>query len=211
MGITEFIVTYATAIIAKTGYVGVFLLMTLESMVAPIPSEAVMPFAGFLWFQKTFTFAGVVAASTLGSLFGSLISYWMGAKGGRAVVERYGKYLFLNVHHLEATERFFARYGEWTIFVSRFIPVVRHFISIPAGMGKMPLLKFCVYTIVGAGIWNSFLAWVGYALGQNWQSVQRYGHIIDIAVVAAIIGMCLFFVFKRLHARPEGSHASEGD
>lgn len=204
MGITEFIVTFATAFIAKAGYAGVFLLMVLESMVAPIPSEAVMPFAGFLWFQKTFTFVGVIAASTLGSLFGSLISYWMGAKGGRAVVERYGKYLFLNVHHLEATERFFARYGEWTIFASRFIPVVRHLISIPAGMGKMPLLKFCIYTIVGAGLWNGFLAWVGYTLGQNWQSVQRYGRIIDIAVLVAMLLVFLYFVYR--HARPQRSH-----
>lgn len=201
MGITEFIVTYATAIIAKTGYAGVFLLMTLESMVAPVPSEAVMPFAGFLWFQKTFTFVGVILVSTLGSLVGSLISYWIGAKGGRAVVERYGKYLFLNTHHLEATERFFARHGEWTIFVSRFIPVLRHLISIPAGMGTMPLLKFGIYTTVGAGLWNGFLAWVGYTLGQNWQSVQRYGHIVDIAVVAVIILVCLFFIYKRLHVR----------
>ncbi|MDO8582254.1 MAG: DedA family protein [bacterium] len=201
MGITEFIVTYATAIIAKTGYVGVFFLMVLESMVAPIPSEAVMPFAGFLWFQKIFTFWGVIVASTLGSLIGSLISYWIGAKGGRAIVERYGKYLFLNTHHLDVTERFFSRHGEWTIFVSRFIPIVRHLISIPAGVGKMPLGKFCVYTIVGAGLWNGFLAWVGYALGKNWQSVQRYGHMIDIAVVATIILVCLFFIYKRSHAR----------
>lgn len=202
MGITEFIVTYATAIIAKTGYAGVFFLMVLESMVAPVPSEAVMPFAGFLWFQGTFTLWGVLIASTFGSLIGSLISYWIGAYGGRAIVTRYGRYLFLNMHHLESTERFFARYGEWTIFVSRFIPVVRHLISIPAGVGKMPLLKFCAYTIAGAALWNGFLTWVGYTLGQNWHRMQQYGHAIDIAVVAAIIGMCLFFVYKRLHARP---------
>ena len=202
MGITEFIVTYTTTIIAKTGYAGVFILMVLESMVAPVPSEAVMPFAGFLWFQKTFTLWGVIVASTAGSLVGSLLSYWIGAKGGRVIVERYGKYLFLNVHHLDVTERFFARYGAKAVFVSRFIPVVRHLISIPAGVGKMPIGKFCVYTIVGAGLWNSFLTWVGYALGQNWQSVQRYSHAIDIAVVVAIIGACLFFMYKRLHARP---------
>lgn len=202
MGITEFIVTFATAIIAKTGYTGVFFLMVLESMVAPVPSEAVMPFAGFLWFQKVFTLWGVIFASTAGSLFGSLISYWIGAKGGRAIVERYGKYLFLNVHHLDATERFFARYGDGTIFVSRFIPVVRHLISIPAGVGRMPLGKFCIYTIVGAGLWNAFLAWVGYTLGQNWQSVERYGHTIDIAVIVVIILMCLFFIYRRSHARP---------
>ena len=186
MGITEFIVTYTTTIIAKTGYAGVFILMVLESMVAPVPSEAVMPFAGFLWFQKTFTLWGVIVASTAGSLVGSLLSYWIGAKGGRVIVERYGKYLFLNVHHLDVTERFFARYGAKAVFVSRFIPVVRHLISIPAGVGKMPIGKFCVYTIVGAGLWNSFLTWVGYALGQNWQSVQRYSHAIDIAVVVGI-------------------------
>ncbi len=206
MGITEFIINSATAIIAKTGYVGIFLLMTLESMVAPVPSEAVMPFAGFLWYQKTFTLFGVIVASTLGSIVGSLFSYWLGAKGGRAIVLRYGKYLFLNTHHLEATERFFMRYGAKAVFISRFIPVVRHLISIPAGVGKMSLLKFCLYTIIGAGLWNGFLAWVGYALGQNWQRVQQYSHLIDIAVVVGIIGMFLFFIYKRLHARSQGPH-----
>ncbi|MBI4281805.1 DedA family protein [Candidatus Uhrbacteria bacterium] len=203
---TELIITYATAIIAKAGYVGVFILMVLESMVAPVPSEAVMPFAGFLWFQKIFTPWGVIGASTAGSLVGSLISYWIGAKGGRVIIERYGKYFLLNTHHLAVTEQFFARYGNGTVFVSRFIPVVRHLISIPAGVGKMPLGKFCVYTIVGAGLWNGFLTWVGYALGQNWQSVERYGHSIDIAIVVAIILVCLFFIYRTYRARPYGSH-----
>ncbi len=198
---TTLIITYATAIIAKTGYVGIFLLMVLESMVAPVPSEAVMPFAGFLWFQNTVTLWGIIVASTAGSLVGSLISYWIGAKGGRVIVERYGKYLLLNTHHLDATEQFFARYGTKAVFVSRFIPVVRHLISIPAGVGRMPLGKFCVYTIVGAGLWNGFLTWIGYVLGQNWQSVERYGHTIDIAVVIAIILVCLFFIYRKYHAR----------
>ena len=151
---TALIITFATNLIAKTGYAGIFALMTLESMVAPVPSEAVMPFAGFLLYQKTFTLFGVIVASTAGSLVGSLISYWIGAKGGRVIVLRYGKYLLLNTHHLDATERFFSRYGEWTIFVSRFIPIVRHLISIPAGIGRMKLGKFCAYTIAGAALWN---------------------------------------------------------
>ncbi len=201
MGITEFIISAATALIAKTGYAGVFFLMVLESMVAPVPSEAVMPFAGFLWFQKTFTLWGIIVASTAGSLVGSLISYWIGAYGGRAIVERYGKYLLLNTHHLDVTERFFARYGTKAVFASRFIPVVRHLISIPAGVGKMPLGKFCLYTIFGAGLWNGFLAWVGYALGQNWQSVQRYGHAIDIVVVVVIIFTLLYFVYRHTRQR----------
>lgn len=195
MGITEFIVISATAIIAKTGYAGIFFLMVLESMVAPVPSEAVMPFAGFLWFQHTFTFWGIVVASTFGSLVGSLISYWIGAYGGRAIVTRYGRYLFLNVHHLESTERFFACYGEWTIFVSRFIPVVRHLISIPAGVGRMPLVKFCLYTLVGAGLWNGFLAWVGYRLGEHWETVRTYSETIDILVVAAIVLAIFIYIF----------------
>ncbi len=202
MGITEFIVTFATAIIEKTGYAGVFLLMVLESMVAPVPSEAVMPFAGFLLFQTKFTLWGVLLASTVGSLVGSLISYWIGAKGGRVIVERYGKYLLLNTHHLDATERFFARYGNRAVFVSRFIPVVRHLISIPAGVGKMPLGKFCAYTVAGAALWNGFLLWIGYRLGEHWETVRTYSETIDIIVVTAIILVCLFFVYKRLHARP---------
>lgn len=197
MGITELLVVWATGVIDRTGLGGVFVLMTLESMIAPVPSEAVMPFAGFLWFNGRFTLWQVLISSTLGSLLGSLFSYYLGRYYAEAVVKRWGKYLLLNEHHLEQTKNFFARYGDKAVFISRFIPVVRHFISIPAGAGKMDLRKFILYTVLGAGAWNMFLAWIGYQLQSRWQEIQRYTRVIDVAVVVAIVAAIGYFIWKR--------------
>ena len=200
MGLTEFIVRYATLVISKSGYVGIGILMTMESMIMPVPSEAVMPFAGFLWFEHKLSFWGIVLAATTGSIIGSLISYCIGAYGGRAFVKKYGKYFLLNEHHLDRTENFFSRHGEMTIFVSRFIPVVRHLISIPAGLGRMNVVRFSIYTIVGAGLWNSFLTWLGYHLRDNWETIRQYTEVIDIVLVAALLAAVGFFVYKRIQS-----------
>jgi membrane protein DedA with SNARE-associated domain len=196
MGITQWIANTAVAFIAATSYPGVFLLMVLESMVFPVPSEAVMPFAGFLIVTGQFTFTGVIIASTLGSIVGSLASYAMGFYGGKPFIKKFGKFLLLDSHDLEITERFFAKNGELTIFISRFIPVIRHLISIPAGLGKMKLWKFIIYTILGAGMWNAFLTYVGFKLKENWTEVMKYSHTIDIVVVA-VLGMAfLYYAYK---------------
>jgi membrane protein DedA with SNARE-associated domain len=200
MGLTEALCYYNTWFINQCSYVGVFLLMTLESMVAPIPSELVMPFAGFLIFTGEFSVVPVLVASTLGSIVGSLLSYGMGMLG-KPVVLRYGRYLLLNVHHLEWTEKFFLRHGGKTIFISRFIPVVRHLISIPAGLARMPLTPFILYTAVGATLWNMFLTYLGFRLKQNWQLIQKYTHILDYFVVAGLIGATLYLVWKIKRAR----------
>lgn len=198
MGLTEYIVTYATHLISEGGYGAVLVLMTLESMVFPVPSEAVMPFAGFLVSDGTFGFWITLIASTVGSIVGSLLSYAMGLYGGRPFVERWGAYLFLNTHHLEQTERFFARYGERAIFISRFIPVVRHLISIPAGMGKMNLVAFSLYTVAGAGLWNAILLYTGMILGDNWEALGPYLHYVDIGIIVLCVGVAVyFFVWKR--------------
>lgn len=196
MGITEWIAAHAVAFIAATSYPGIFLLMVMESMVFPVPSEAVMPFAGFLIVDGQFTFTGVIIASTLGSIVGSLISYAIGYYGGKPFIKRFGKFLLLDTHDLEMTERFFGKNGELTIFISRFIPIIRHLISIPAGLGKMNLWKFIVYTIIGAGLWNAFLTYVGYKLKENWTEVMKYSHIIDIVVIG-ILGLAfLYYAYK---------------
>jgi len=200
MGLTEALCYYNTLFINQCSYVGIFLLMTLESMVAPIPSELVMPFAGFLIFTGQFGVVPVMAASTLGSIVGSLLSYGMGMLGN-PVVLRYGRYLLLNVHHLEWTEQFFARHGGKTIFISRFIPVVRHLISIPAGLARMPLIPFILYTAVGATLWNGFLTYLGFRLKQNWPLIQKYTHILDYFVVAGLIGATVYLVWKIKQAR----------
>lgn len=201
MGITEFLVEYIVAFINSTGYASVFILMILESMIMPIPSEAVMPFAGFLIESGRFTFAGVVFFSTLGSIVGSLISYYMGYYGGRPIVDKYGKYLLLNHHHLELTEKYFTKKGELTIFISRFIPVVRHLISIPAGMGKMNIWKFSIYTIVGAALWNAFLTYVGMILKDNWNEILKYSSVIDIVIVIALVILIIYTAYKLFKAR----------
>ena len=199
MGLTEFIATYATQIIAQVGYPGVFILMTMESMVLPVPSEAVMPFAGFLIVERTFTFWQVILASTLGSIAGSLISYYAGYYGGMPFVRKFGKYLLLDVKDLELTEKFFKKRGDLSIFVCRFIPVVRHLISIPAGVGKMKVVTFSLFTILGAGLWNAFLTYCGYVLKSNWAEVVQYSHIIDIAVVLLLLGLVGLYVYRHLN------------
>ena len=196
MGITEWIANTAVAFIAATSYPGIFLLMVLESMVFPGPSESVMPFAGFLIVDGQFTFTGVIIASTLGSITGSLISYAIGFYGGRPFINKFGKFLLLDVHDLEITERFFSKSGELTIFIARFIPVIRHLISIPAGLGKMNLWKFILYTMIGAGLWNSFLTYVGFKLKANWQEVMKYSHTIDIVVVVVLGLAFLYYAYK---------------
>ncbi len=198
MGITAFIAALGTRVIGSIGYTGVFLLMVAESMFLPVPSEAVMPFAGFLVGEGTLSAVGVVLFATLGSLVGSLLSYAIGRFGGRAFVERWGRYLLLDERDLAATDRFFRRRGSVTILVSRFIPVVRHLISIPAGMGEMRLPGFILFTALGAGAWNAFLTWCGYALKKNWQTVMRYSHLIDIVVVVLLAGLLALFLYRHL-------------
>jgi membrane protein DedA with SNARE-associated domain len=198
MGLTEFIATFATHLIQTLGYPSVFILMIMESMVFPIPSEAVMPFAGFLIVQKSFTFWQVITVSTFGSIVGSLISYAIGYYGGMPFVKKFGKYALLDVKELEATEKFFKKRGELTIFICRFIPVIRHLISIPAGIGKMNIFTFAIFTIAGAGLWNSFLTYVGYILKNNWAEVMKYSHIIDIVVVVFLAGFVGMYVFRHI-------------
>jgi membrane protein DedA with SNARE-associated domain len=200
MGLTESLCYYNTLFINQCSYVGVFLLMALESMIVPIPSELVMPFAGFLIFTGHFDPLPVMVASTLGSIVGSLLSYGLGMLG-EPVVLRYGRYLLLNPHHLEWTKNFFNRHGGKTIFISRFIPVVRHLISLPAGLARMSLVPFILYTAAGATLWNGFLTYLGVRLRENWWIIQRYTHIVDYFVVAGLIGAAVYLVRKLKHAR----------
>lgn len=201
MGITELLAAIGTRMMEATGYAGVFLLMVAESMVLPVPSEAVMPFAGFLVAEGSMSAVAAVGSATLGSLVGSLLSYAIGRFGGRPFIAKYGKVLLLDVSDLERTDGFFRRRGAITIFVSRFIPVVRHLISIPAGMGRMRLLPFCLFTVVGAALWNSFLTGCGFALRANWDAVLRYARLVDVGVLAILAGLVALFVVRHLRAR----------
>lgn len=201
MGLFESLFMFFTEVIKVFGYIGVFILMTLESMVAPVPSEGVMPFAGYLVSTGHFSMLGIVVWSTFGSIIGSISSYYIGFYGGKPVVLKFGKYLLLDKGHLEMTERFFAKYGEKTIFVCRFIPVVRHFISIPAGIGKMNMTKFIVYTIAGAALWNLFLSYLGFWLAERWELVHVYSRYLDYIVVVGVIAFLIYWIRKRLTSK----------
>lgn len=198
MGFTEWLIEHVLHFFETAGYLSVMILMALESMIAPVPSEAVMPPAGFLIANGTFSFAGVIFFSTLGSIIGSLISYYLGAWGGRPLVERFGKYLLLDHKALDQSEKFFQKRGDITILICRFIPVIRHLISIPAGIARMNVIKFCIYTIIGAGIWNSFLAYVGYKLQDHWDSIVKwkYRSWIDIAMILIIFLVMVYYFYK---------------
>lgn len=203
MGVTEFLAQYITAFIDKTGYISVFIFMVMESMVFPVPSEAVMPFAGMLIAGTEsggprFTFALVILISTLGSIVGSLLSYAIGFYGGKPFIARFGKYFLINHHDLEFTESFFKKHGSITILICRFIPVIRHLISIPAGTAGMNMIKFLVYTVIGAGIWNTFLTVSGFYLRKNWEAVMHYSKAVDIAVLLLLCAGVVYFVFKHI-------------
>lgn len=197
--ITEHISNLAVRILETTGYAGAAALMGLESMIAPVPSEAVMPFVGFLVADGKWNLWLAILSTSIGSVAGSGLSYLMGYYGGRPFVLKVGKYLLLNQHDLEWTERFFhRRAGVWTLFLSRFIPVVRHFISIPAGTGRMPMGPFLVATFVGATLWNTFLLLCGMKLREHWPVVQKYSHQVDIGVVILlVIGAVWFYRTKK--------------
>lgn len=201
--ITNAVIGFAVACLEKTGYFGAGFLMALESMIFPIPSEAVMPFVGFLVADGKWSLGLAIAVTSIGSIIGSTLSYVMGYYGGKPLVLNLGKYLLLNRHDLKRTEDFFNRRGgALTLFISRFIPVIRHLISIPAGMGKMPFPQFLVVTLVGATLWNSFLLVCGMYLREHWRVVQSYSHQLDIIVVGVIaIGVILFIRsrYRKMH------------
>lgn len=196
MGLTDWIVNYATYLIDVTGYWGIFVLMTMESMFLPVPSEAVMPFAGFNISDGSLSWVGVFIASTLGSLVGSTLSYAIGYWGGKPFVLKFGKYLLIDEKHLMLTEQFFQKYGNITIFICRFIPVIRHVVSIPAGIGKMNFFSFLIYTGIGASAWNMFLAWAGFELRQRWTEIMHYSHVVDLVVLVAIVVALAYYAYK---------------
>ena len=194
--IVEKLVEIIVAGISLGGYFGIFVLMALESMVAPVPSEVVMPFAGYLVLQGTFNFWLSLLASSIGSIAGSLLSYYIGIYGGRPFILKFGNYLLLEEEHLEWTEKWFKKRGDKTIFISRFVPVVRHLISMPAGIAKMPMRRFLVYTFAGASIWNFILLYAGLKLGSHWNKIHEYSKQLDIIFVAAVILFLAYFVWK---------------
>ncbi|MFA6073733.1 MAG: DedA family protein [Candidatus Woesearchaeota archaeon] len=185
-------------IISTLGYFGIVVLMAMESMIVPIPSELVLPFAGFLAAQGSMNFWLVLLFSVIGTVIGSFISYYIGYYGGNKIILKYGKYFLLDEEDLIKTEEWFRKKGEWTIFVSRFIPVVRHIISIPAGIGKMNKWRFGIYTALGGAMWNAILIYAGYWLGKNWAIVRQKTELVSIIVVILLVLGVIYFVYKHV-------------
>ena len=210
--ITEFISELAVNVLDRAGYAGACGLMALESMIAPVPSEAVMPFVGFQVADGKWNLWMAILSTSAGSILGSLLSYWMGCYGGKLLVLKIGRYLLLNQRDLAMTERFFhQRKGTVAIFIGRFVPVIRHFISIPAGVGRMPLLPFLTATFVGATSWNTFLLVCGMKLREHWPIVQKYSHQVDlIVVVGAVITIAWFLRARIARAKRDRTQDSLG-
>jgi len=185
-------------VISDIGYLGIVLTMGIESACIPLPSEIIMPFSGYLASVGRFNLYLVSVAGALGCVFGSVLAYYAGIWGGRAFILKYGKYILISHKDLETAERWFVKYGDLAIFFSRLMPVVRTFISLPAGIAKMNFSKFVVYTFLGSLPWCFALAYLGKILGENWQSIRIYFHNADIVIIILIVLGIGFFIYRHL-------------
>jgi membrane protein DedA with SNARE-associated domain len=192
-------------IVRDIGYPGVFLLITLESTLVPIPSELVMPFAGFMASQGEFSLPVILVINSAGALLGSALCYWIGVVGGKPFLVSYGKYFLIRQHDLVRTEAFFAKHGKKTILIGRFLPVIRHVISVPAGIARMPLPGFVLQTFLGATIWGGALIFLGYYVGANWEAfattLKRVDLLIGVILVLALVALGIRFVVRRRRER----------
>ncbi|MDR2789908.1 MAG: DedA family protein [Campylobacteraceae bacterium] len=179
------------------GYAGIFILMAVESSVFPLPSEIVVIPAGYLVYKGEMNYALVVLAGTFGSLMGALFNYFIALKLGRSLLLRYGKYIFFKPHHLEKVETFFRQHGEISTFSGRLLIGVRHFISLPAGLARMNLVKFSLYTILGSFIWVNILALLGFFIGENEELIKKYLTYVIIAIII-LIAIAIFFYIKKV-------------
>ncbi|MDD3363566.1 MAG: DedA family protein [Syntrophomonas sp.] len=186
-----------TAFISSMGYWGIGIGMAIESCNIPLPSEIILPFGGYLVYKGTLNYYGVAMSGAIGGTIGSLVSYYIGLIGGRAFLERYGRYLGLPHRRLIQAEKWFSRYGNSTVFLTRLMPGIRTFISLPVGAAKMNIGYFTLYTFAGSLIWSLFLTYVGLMLGENWELIKPWFHIIDLIIIAAIIFAVSYYLFKK--------------
>ncbi len=193
----ETVIIFTIHIIKQLGYFGVFIGMTLESTGIPLPSEVIMPFAGYVASTGKLTLAGVAVAGATGCLIGSLIGYAVGLYGGRPLLERYGKYFLMRKKDIDSAHEWFERHGELAVFTSRMLPVVRAFISYPAGFAKMDIKKFSVYSFLGSLVWCFALAYIGFVLGRNWDAVRGTFGYLDVVVLLGGIGVLAYAIYHR--------------
>jgi membrane protein DedA with SNARE-associated domain len=205
--IDQIVIPFLEGLYGSFGYLGVLVAMAIESAMIPLPSELILPFAGFLVSDPSkieplthgpWGFWLVVIAATLGNTIGSLIAYAIGAWGGRPFLERYGKYLLIRPHEIEIAEHFFAKYGAATAFFSRLLPIVRTFISFPAGVARMPLGRFVAYSTAGAFLWSMLLVYAGTVLGANWVDIRHALQPFDLLIAVGVVILVVAFVWWRL-------------
>jgi membrane protein DedA with SNARE-associated domain len=202
---------WIVAVISATGYFGVMMLMAIESACIPLPSEVIMPFAGYLVSIGQFSLVGAATMGALGCNVGSTVAYFVAAHGGRKVFERWGAYVLISPAELDRAEQFFARYGAITVFVGRLLPVVRTFIAFPAGLARMPMMQFQIYTFIGSWPWCFGLAYIGYLLGARWNSDPTFRslfHRFDAVIVVLLAAALGWFVWMRLR---ESLRAGRGE
>lgn len=198
---TEKIVAVLAAIIigviSRTGYLGVVALMAIESACIPLPSEIIMPFAGYLAYTGHFSLVWAATAGAIGCNVGSVIAYEIGCFGGRPLVEKYGRYVWISRHDLDLADRFFLRFGAAAVFIARLLPVVRTFIALPAGIARMPRVRFHIYTFAGSWPWCFLLSWIGMKLGERWDKdprLRQWLHRLDLLIIVLILAAVIWFV-----------------
>jgi membrane protein DedA with SNARE-associated domain len=195
--------TFTIAVISAGGYFGIALLMAIESACIPLPSEIIMPFAGYLVSQGQMNIWLAATAGAIGCNLGSIVAYEVGKRGGRPFVKRWGKYVLVTTHDLDRAEGFFQRWGGITVLVCRLLPVVRTFIAFPAGVARMPQLRFHLYTFAGSWPWCFALTWVGRELGNRWNTDPRLKavlHNMDVVIIAVVAIGAIWFVWHKIRA-----------
>ena len=206
--ILELITAFVIATISTLGYGGIVLLMAIESACIPLPSEIIMPFSGYLVYTGRFNIWLVAVAGAFGCVVGSLAAYWVGMYGGRPLIEKYGKFVLVSRHDLDLADRWFDRFGEVIVFVSRLLPAIRTFIAFPAGIARMNLKKFVIYTFAGSLPWCLGLAYVGQKLGEQWDKDPRLKtlfHRFDFVIGIVIVLAAAWWIWRHLkHSRKEG-------
>ena len=199
--VLEFLARFIISVISQSGYLGIVLLMSIESACIPLPSEVIMPFSGYLVSVGRFNLLWVAVAGAFGCNVGSIVAYYVGAWGGRPLIEKYGRYVLVTRHDLEMADRFFARFGTWAVFIARLLPVIRTFIAFPAGVARMNFLRFNVYTFLGSLPWCFVLAYAGLKLGERWTTLRLYFHRFDTVIGILIVAAAVWFVHNRWKGR----------
>ena len=192
---------FISHLVAATGYAGIAILMAIESACIPLPSELIMPFAGYLVFQGTMKLLWVATAGAIGCNLGSLIAYEIGCYGGRPLVDRYGRWILKGRRELDWADRFFDRWGEMAVFIARLLPVIRTFIALPAGVARMPRTKFHIYTFLGSWPWCLALAWFGMKLGENWRTLGQYFRRMDAVIGVLLMTGVVWFIWSHWQNR----------